>query len=48
MADQGNDVNLDQFMSEAEDGVLTLADDLVALPSLSTAVAAARARQPMP
>ena len=30
------DVNLDQFMSEAEDGVLTLADDLVALPSLST------------
>ena len=30
------DVNLDQFMSEAEDGVLTLADDLVALPSLRT------------
>ena len=29
-------VNLDQFMTEAEDGVLTLADDLVALPSLRT------------
>ena len=30
------DINLDQFMSEADDGVLTLAEDLVALPSLRT------------